>query len=203
MRINPLWFVMLSAAFVALLVLPTEKGQADIESPAVASQLAPTYTICSGTYALCTRAKCQPISSGDATKLSCRCTVRRGYSAGTKSCQDVPQRRPKAGEAIPSRYYPIKSTAVCSNSREWAFCLDSQCTVDPNLSKATCTCTRMSTPNQPYVVVKGSYRPSTCTTDIWSSATVEDLLQITGFLQQSKRLKPFPITIVGVGSASK
>ena len=202
MRTNRLWLPALTTGSMMLLAVSTEKTKADIESAPVPSTVAqaPSFTVCSGTYALCTMATCTPVA-GRKRLLSCSCTVQQGYSAGAKSCREVPQGPPTAGETIPSRYYPIKSTAVCSNSRRWAFCLDKKCTVDPSLSTATCTCTRKSTPTQHYVVVADSVSASTCTTDIWSSATVQDVLQITGFLQNSQQLKPFPISIIGVEPA--
>ena len=159
----------------------------------------PTFTVCSGTYALCTMAQCAPIAG---SKLVCGCDVKQGYSAGSKSCGEVPPDAPYEGQSIPSRYYPIKSMAVCPNSLPWASCLDAPCTVDADLSKAKCSCGQVATPTQSYVVVTDSYSASTCTSGIiWSSATVQDVLQITGFLQDSQQLKPFPITIVGVGPA--
>jgi hypothetical protein len=39
---------------------------------------------------------------------------------------------------------------------------------------------QVSTPKQPHVIVTNALRDGTCTTDIWSSATVDDVLQITG-----------------------
>lgn len=158
-----------------------------------------TFTLCSGTYALCTQARCKPIS-GDATgqQLSCGCRTEVGYSAGTKSCAEVPQAAPAPGLKIPSRYAPVSSMAVCANSRPWAWCLDMPCTIDADTKHAACTCTQTTSPRQAYVVVVDSYDASTCTSDIWSSATVEDVLQITGFLQGSKDLPPSPITIIGV-----
>ena len=202
MKTNLLWLLALTTGSMMLLAVSTEKTEADIESAPVPSTVAqaPSFTVCSGTYALCTTATCKPVA-GRKRLLSCSCTVQQGSSAGAKSCREVPQGPPTAGQTIPSRYYPIKSTAVCSNSRRWAFCLDKTCTVDPSLLTATCTCTRKSTPKQHYVVVTDSFSASTCTTDIWSSATVRDVLQITGFLQNSQQLKPFPISIIGVEPA--
>ncbi len=168
-------------------------------SPTVAQP--PSFTVCSGTYALCTTAQCSPVSDNDSL-LSCGCTVEEGFSAGAKSCDEVPEGPPTAGETIPSRYYPIQNMAVCANSRKWAYCLDKKCTVDVGLSTATCTCDSMSTPTQAYVVVTESYGAATCTTDTWSSATVNDVLQVTAFLEGSRQLPPSPITIVGVGGAN-
>ncbi len=158
------------------------------------------FTACSGTYALCTTALCTP--TGSKSELACGCKVMEGYSAGTKSCKDVPKVRPTPGLKVPSRYHPIRAMAVCANSRPWAWCLDMPCTVDADRSKATCLCKQVSTPKQAYIIVTDSFRESTCTTDVWSSATIEDVLQITGFLQDSRELPADPITIVGVDTQS-
>ena len=214
MKTNCFWFLILTAGVLPLLTGCSEKRNADLKAgPATStpapspSATTPTFTVCSGTYALCTKATCTiipPSNPGEKERLSCSCDVKQGYSAGTKPCKDVPRTPVRPGESIPSRYFPITSTAVCQNSRRWAMCLDSQCTVDKDdPSKATCTCDEMITPNQPYVVFANSYSGSTCTSDIWSSATVEDVIQITGYLQDSTQLKPFPITIVGVGAEKK
>lgn len=189
---------------------PSNSNHSSTESPPMGASPTvaptPTFTVCSGTYALCTTAKCTLIvgtEPGSKPKLSCECDVKQGYSAGAKSCTEVPKPPPQTGESIPSRYYPITSMAVCSNSRHWASCLDAPCTVEAGLSKARCVCDQVSTPTQSYVVVTDSYSGSTCRSDIWSSATFQDVLQITGFLQDSPQLKPFPITIVGVGAAKE
>jgi hypothetical protein len=47
-----------------------------------------------------------------------------------------------------------------------------------------------------YVVVTDKYNESTCTTDIWSSATVQAITQITDFLKTKDELKPFPIKVL-------
>jgi hypothetical protein len=45
------------------------------------------------------------------------------------------------GQEIHSRYYPVKSYAVCANDRPWAWCLDKPCTIDKNNPEAAaCTC---------------------------------------------------------------
>jgi hypothetical protein len=162
------------------------------------------FTLCLGTFALCTTAKCTPMRSTDPSaepQLSCRCDALQGFSAGTKPCSEVPRVRLIKGLVVPSRYQPISATAACFNNRPWAWCLDKSCVVDADTSKATCTCTQMSS-TEPYVVVKDRYDATTCTTDIWSSATVDSVLQVTSFLQGSRDLPAKPIAIVGVGSAS-
>jgi hypothetical protein len=82
----------------------------------------------------------------------------------------------------------VKYYAVCSNDRAWAWCLDKPCTVDKdNPSKASCACTLVKDQG-PYVVVTDKYNDSTCTTDIWSSATVQAITQITDFLKTQDKL---------------
>lgn len=187
---------------------PANPSSSPVASPTIGGALAtaPTFTVCSGTFALCTTATCYPIAGTQAKiKVSCVCDVKHGYSAGAKSCSEVPPAAPQARQAIPSRYYPITSTAVCSNKRPWAMCLDSPCTIDDkDPTKARCDCDLTASPEEGYVVVTNSYHDSTCKSEhILSSATVSDLIQITGFLQDSPQLKPSPITIVGVGATKE
>jgi hypothetical protein len=206
MKTNRLLLILITG-FLTLLASGTEKSHVNVATAtATAAQSAPSFTVCLGTYALCTTAQCKVLPSppGSTPTYSCSCDVVQGYSAGAKSCAEVPPvTPPKAGDKIPSRYYPVKSMAVCENNRPWAMCLDSHCTVDKGLKTATCNCSQAPPPTQPYVIVGDSFSESTCTTNIWSSATVEDVIQITGFLQDSKQLKPFPITIVGVGATQE
>ena len=173
----------------------TSSSSSTASPPIVSASPSPSpFAVCPGTYALCTTAQCQLING----KLWCACDVKQGYSAGTKSCSTVPPLGPvTTGESIPSRYYPIKSMAICSNSRPWASCLDAPCTVEKDPSKARCNCVESPPPAGSYVVVTDSYSSSTCTTGIWSSATVVAVNEITAFLKTSEYLKPFPIKIVG------
>src|SRR5262245_19464249 len=125
----------------------------------------PSFTLCNGTFALCTTAKCLPVpGTKEKERVNCECEVKRGYSAGTKSCETVPTEPPKANEAIPSRYFPITSMAVCSIDAPWAFCLDKPCTVDAkDPHKANCLCDVKRTPEQGYVVVAGTKDDAMCT----------------------------------------
>ncbi len=150
------------------------------------------FTVCEGTFALCTTAKCTPVPGREGT-VSCGCEVKTGYSAGHESCEKA--KEVDAGQLM-SRYYPIKYHVNCSNSRPWANCLDKLCTEDKNNpSKATCACSLVQNQGD-YVVVTPNYDASTCTTGIVSSATVQQLEQITDFLKTQPELKPFPIKIV-------
>jgi hypothetical protein len=152
-----------------------------------------SFTVCESTYALCTTAPCQPIAGKEDT-VTCACDVETGYSLGTKSC--LSEAETSETKQISSRYYPIKSYAICDNDRPWANCLDSPCAIDSSdPSKASCACTLVK--NQgPYVVVTDTYDDSTCTTNLWSSATVTDANRVTDFLKTNDDLKPFEIKVL-------
>jgi len=45
-------------------------------------------------------------------------------------------------------------------------------------------------------VVTDTYTDTTCTTDLWSSATVQGVNQITDFLKTTNELKPFDIEVL-------
>lgn len=140
--------------------------------------------VCKGKYALCTTAKCTPIDGTDA--VSCVCDVKKGYSVGSDDCED---RKAEKSGALVSRYYPVKSFAVCQNDREWAYCLDAPCTIDKKTGKANCTCSTRQGSDM-YVITTDKYTPDTCTTDIISSATVHSIMEVTEFLKGSEELPP-------------
>ena len=152
-----------------------------------------SFIVCESTYALCTTAKCTP-ADGSTDTVSCACDVRTGYSAGQKPCAGKTES--DRGTEISSRYYPIKSYAVCDNDRPWAWCLDKPCIVDKDdPTKASCACT-VTKDEGPYLVVTDTYTDTTCTTDLWSSATIQGVNQITDFLKTNEHLKPFDLKVV-------
>jgi hypothetical protein len=109
--------------------------------------------------------------------------VKTGYSAGTEPCQGKVETA--NGTQVRSRYYPVKSYAVCTNDRPWAWCLDKPCIIDKNdPTKAACACTSVKEEGN-YVIVTSKYAASTCTTGIISSATVTQIDQVTDFLKKS------------------
>jgi len=155
----------------------------------------PDFKLCQSTYALCTTAPCTPVA-GTKDTVSCACDVKTGYSGGGEACQDEAE---TSGGNIKSRYFPVKSYAICTNDRPWAWCLDKPCTVvkdDP--TKATCACTSVKDQG-PYVIVTDTYTDKTCSTGIISSATVTQITQITDFLKKSSELKPFDIKVLNSG----
>lgn len=155
--------------------------------------VAANFTACQGTYALCTTAKCAPVTGKDDV-VSCQCDVKTGYSAAANACEPVKQTN--AGKMIYSRYYPIKDYVVCSNQRPWAWCLDKPCVINEhNPSKAACACSVVRDKGQ-YIIVTNRYTKTTCTTDLYSSATVDNVTQINDFLKTQSEIKPYPIKVI-------
>ncbi|HEX4045816.1 MAG TPA: hypothetical protein VHZ76_09145 [Gammaproteobacteria bacterium] len=151
------------------------------------------FYACNSKYALCTTAPCTPMT-GKKDEVLCACDVKTGYSAATQNCQPVKQTQ--AGELVYSRYYPVKSYVTCTNNRPWAWCLDKPCIIDKkNPSKAVCACSVVSDLG-PYVIVTDKNTATTCTTGIISSATIEQITDITDFLKTQPQPKPFPINRV-------
>lgn len=153
---------------------------------------ASTFYSCKSKYALCTTAKCVAVA-GKKDVVSCKCKVITGYSAATQRCQAV--KKISKNELVYSRYYPVKSYVSCSNSRPWAWCLDKPCLVDKkNPSTASCACSVVSHLG-PYVIVTNKNTPTTCTSGVISSATIDQITEITDFLKTQKQPKPFPIKV--------
>ncbi|ARB92052.1 hypothetical protein [Legionella longbeachae] len=151
------------------------------------------FIVCKSKFALCTKASCNFIP-GKKRWASCDCSVQEGYSLGKKPCTGV--KNTSKGQIIKSRYYPVKTHAICKNNRPWAWCLDSSCIIDKkDPSKAECTCTVVHNKG-PYVIVTDKYTKNTCTTGLYSSATVKGAEEITDFLKAHKELRPFPIKII-------
>lgn len=150
--------------------------------------------VCESTFALCTIAPCEAIPGND-KQVSCLCTVNKGYSAGSEACSGV-QETPQ-GQQIRSRYFPVKSYAVCNNDRPWAWCLDKPCVIDKNNpAAARCACDVVKDLGA-YVIVTSNYTPHSCTTAVpISSATVQQIDQATQSLKDAKVLEPFPIQVL-------
>ena len=154
------------------------------------------FTVCKSTYALCTTAACKPIA-GDKDNVACACEVRTGYSAGRVAC--VEAKTTSEGTMVVSRYFPIKSYAQCANDRPWAWCFDKSCVIDKNdPTKATCTCSLVKDKGD-YVMVTQAYTPATCSSGLYSSATVTDLEDVTHFLEGHPQLKPFKLNLLNPG----
>lgn len=149
--------------------------------------------VCESTYAFCTTAKCTPIEKEQGT-VFCGCEMKTGYSVGGTPCHE-PIDSPE-GKQVVSRYYPIKSYASCNNDRPWANCYDRPCIVDKDdPTKAVCSC-NIVTNESPYVIVTDTYTDQTCTTGLYSSAKVKDMLRLTDSLKTDEHLKPYDLKVV-------
>jgi hypothetical protein len=188
-----------SLPIMLTLVLLGTHLDAQTPAPTPKAQAAP-FKVCSGVYALCTTAKCTPPKAEDKQRkgkdkgpTSCECDVKAGPSVGgtSQKCDAVPQGPATPGMTIPSRYYPIKSYVPCNNAREWAWCLDKQCKINPDNKTAICACT-LTTSKDTYIYITDKPGDSGCTTETISSATLKDSNAITQFLLETQ-LPAFPI----------
>jgi hypothetical protein len=150
------------------------------------------FKVCESTYALCTSAPCTTVPAKDGT-VSCACEVKTGYSAGQEPCQE---KETSEGKELRSRYFPLKSVAVCTNNRPWAWCLDKPCQFDKNdPTKATCACTVVKDQG-PYVIGAEAYTDKLCTTGLISSATVTQITQVTDFLKGTSQFSHIDLKFV-------
>jgi hypothetical protein len=62
-------------------------------------------------------------------------------------------------------------------------------------TKASCAC-KLVKDKGPYLVVTDTFSDTTCTTDLWSSATISDVNQVTDYLKKNDNLKPFDIKVL-------
>jgi hypothetical protein len=130
--------------------------------------------LCNQPYALCTSAPCQP-SANDPNTVTCGCLVLNGYSYGHTSCEE----RAPSGNTLISTFSLQNVTSqtramTCSVGGAgglWANCLDSPCQLDPtDPTRALCQCP--VTRDQQFFTFGGDCDVSTCTSVIWSGATV-------------------------------
>lgn len=192
-------FLFLSAVcfFFAL----TGNPQTKAKTQAATDPHSVPFAVCQGTFALCTKAVCEPVilenpGGGKTVGFSCGCEVKTGYSAGANvpekdPCKSVPTAPPSVGQKVPSRYSPIKGYVACNNKRPWAWCLDAPCVVDhvdkkdpkdPKKNTATCACWIATGAPYVYGPPDDQYSQRGCDAEYISSATPEDLFQITEFL---------------------
>jgi hypothetical protein len=75
--------------------------------------------------------------------------------------------------------------------------LDKPCIIDKNNPEAAaCACDAVRNLGD-YVIVTNAYTPATCATGIISSATVEQITEVTDYLKsKTKLLQPFPIHVL-------
>ncbi len=133
-------------AFVlTLALLPMTAHAAKGKGPTPKPDLA---LFCEGTYALCIKAPCVPVTNakGTVTSVVCSCTVEEGWSMGPATCAD--RRVLKHGStshmmSTYSNYYNTEEQTLTCNTtnQQWANCYGAPCTSnngEPN--RAHCTC---------------------------------------------------------------
>jgi hypothetical protein len=180
------------AGFLNLLTVAATAGVVAVCSTPARAQ---DFIVCESTFALCTTAACEPIP-GNTEQVACHCTVNRGYSAGQEECSGV--KDTAEGQQIRSRYYPVHSYAICSNDRPWAWCLDRPCLIDKNNPQAaSCVCDAVKKLGD-YVIVTSNVTSNTCTTGVISSATVQQITQITDYIRTkaANKLTAFKIEVL-------
>jgi len=146
-----------------------------------------SYIKCDTPFAACMTSQCQPTSDG---KLSCPCNVQTGSSAGHSECF-LPSLDGSGNLVVLSRYADeFSDRAVCNNDLPWADCLDKPCLIDAaDPSKATCFCDPVQN-SGPYVVT-GTASTTACNDGkTYSSALIDDDLNITHFLSLSEPAIP-------------
>jgi hypothetical protein len=158
------------------------------------------FQVCHDEYALCTFSECGRVQvlGAEATTM-CTCRIQNDFSVG-KECAG-PTKLGNGQTQVMSRYHPITTYSRCTNSRQWAMCLDSPCTIDPTNpadknkpQQAQCKCSVVSGQGDWLV------QPETdqCTSGLISSATVVDLDQITDYLETHRELHIPNFTVVNV-----
>ena len=166
-------------------------------TPASSSNSAQLAFCPAAKFANCTEAKCTLNSDGQT--YTCWCVEDTRYSATT--LVDPPSVSCKQATAtyLQSRYHPTTSYQLCdsnSTNQKWAWCLGVPCApstnpYDPN-SKANinCQCTLVPSgvPLTPYIVTTSTWAAGNCSFQYWSSATPDDVTQMTTFLRMQPGL---------------
>ncbi len=169
---NPGLTFFLFAASLSLLVTPRP----------ILAQGAGAFTVCDGTYALCAAAPCRPIPEADENGLAvepteaiCDCVMATGPNVGPDTCD---ARAAGVADGLPISTYAFALMAthpsMTCTAGAYTDCYGYPCTVDErDPTRATCTCAIVpNEANEPFVTQGGDCDTDTCTTTLWSAATV-------------------------------
>jgi hypothetical protein len=149
----------------------------------IAAQSSPgtPMTVCEGKYALCPAAPCVALpakvnaQSGTPTEALCDCAVAFGANLGADPC-DVRATGDEEQYLISTYSYGLVAThpSMTCTSGAYTNCFGSPCIVDEkDPTRARCTCPiEQNTSGQKFVTQGGQCDTSTCTTVLWSAATV-------------------------------
>jgi hypothetical protein len=148
-------------------------------------------------FANCTEAPC-PSTEGN--NGLCKCRVQQPkpslpFSVSTTTAKCVNSTE----TTVQSRYYPIQYYQSCSptSARAWANCLGASCTWDQKHPERPATCKCPITYGQPFIIAlsKPSYKPLSCTQDMYSSATLLESQGMTKFLQGNFPMLAGPVYV--------
>lgn len=179
---------------VAAFMLAVASSYKSIESDGSSNT---AFELCFHQYALCTAAKCVPLP-GNPTQAICSCVVEEGPSAATVPCNtlrpftDSFDIRTIFSTFSFAEFEKGKKALHCPDGTPWVNCLNKQCTVDPsNPHKALCICDILRSGR--WFTAGGRCDRSTCATNYWSGALIQDLKPSSAFLVKALGLKKSPI----------
>ena len=142
-------------------------------------------------FANCTVAKCT--LNSDQKTYTCWCFEDTRYSATTMANPPSSSCKAATPTYLQSRYHPTTSYQICNSNaanQNWAWCLGVPCTPSTNPADPTstaninCQCTLVPSgiPLTPYIVTTDTWAADNCSFQYWSSATPDDVTQMTKFL---------------------
>ena len=158
----------------------------------------PEFFICNQPYALCTTAPCVFVPGSD-NQTVCDCIVQDGYSLGQVPCEERKLVRSSKGKQLLTSNFSFKNSAVnramtCKSHTglAWTNCLDKPCVVDPqNTNQATCTCNVLR--SKSFATFGGSCNTDSCSTVLFSGATLVELQQGSEALADFLHLDKSPV----------
>ena len=150
----------------------------------------PPLIVCTGEYALCASASCQPIpryekkalSQGsfqvESTMALCQCDNKNGINVAQVPCEyrgdGSEQSRVSTYSWADAADSPPKNVMHCESQAKFTNCLNAPCQVDPlDPSKSVCTCPMTSTADSgdQWVTFGADCSATQCATTLWSGAT--------------------------------
>ena len=165
-------------ALLAALLATAAANAVSRDVGGLAGKLKAAATFCDGTYALCIKAPCAPITtrSGGSTVIDsalCSCDVVKGWSMGPASCTARAPVQQGRYTYLMSTYSNLfnatnKTLTCASTDTLWAWCYGAPCVVDPkDPNKANCTCPVKQSAAS---TLGGDCRQDACD-GLWSAAT--------------------------------
>jgi len=162
----------------------------------------PEFTICEGSYALCSAAPCTPTPLADENGLSiaptdavCDCVFAQGANVAPGSCADR-EAEVDQGRLVSTYSFglmAIQPTMICDGGA-YTDCFGYPCIVDnDDPTRASCTCAIIDNElDQPFATQGGQCDLDSCRETLWSAATVGADLAANKVLASSMGLSQPP-----------